>query len=44
MKTLNFNSSEKREILPKELTSCEPRRGKWTEEEERYAEKIIGMT
>lgn len=29
------------EILPRELTSPVPRRGKWTPEEERYTEKII---
>jgi hypothetical protein len=29
------------EILPKEITSHILRRGKWTVEEERYAEKII---
>lgn len=30
------------EILPKELTSNVARRGKWTVEEERYTEQIIG--
>jgi hypothetical protein len=30
------------EILPKELVSDILRRGKWTVEEEKYAEQIIG--
>jgi hypothetical protein len=30
------------EILPKELVNPIPRRGKWTVEEEKYAEQIIG--
>jgi hypothetical protein len=30
------------EVLPKELTCATLRRGKWTVEEERYTEKIIG--
>lgn len=30
------------DILPRELTSPVLRRGKWTAEEERYTEKIIG--
>ncbi len=32
------------EVLPKELTSSTLRRGKWTVEEERYTEKIIGTS
>jgi len=35
-------SSESLDALPKELTSPTLRRGKWTVEEERYTEKIIG--
>ena len=38
---LGFATLTTNEILPKELTGPNLRRGKWTVEEERYCEKII---
>lgn len=35
------NNTNMDNILPRELTSQTPRRGKWSVEEERYTEKII---